>query len=330
MKAIVYTEYGAPDVLQLNEAATPAPKGDEVLIRVHAASVNFGDLMARNFRNITAREFHMPLPLLLLSRVFFGFNRPKITILGNEFAGEVETVGTSVTRFKPGDQVFGYSGQNMGAYAEYVCMRETGSLAIKPANMTYAEAAAVPYGGIMAMSLLRKVNIRRGQNVLINGASGGIGSAALQLARQYGAEVTGVCGTPRAAFVKALGADHVIDYTKEDFTGNGRTYDLIFDVLGKSPLSRCMRSLTPEGIYMPVSFKTKHLLHMLRTTLAGGRKVSCSFAGERQEDLVFIKDLIEAGKYTTVIDRSYPLEQAADAHRYAESGQKQGAVVITM
>jgi len=334
MKAIVYTEFGQPDVLQLKEVPKPAPKEDEVLIRVHATPVSYGDLTARNFKNITAREFNMPLPLLLPTRMYFGFSKPKINILGSEFAGEVEAVGKDVTRFKAGDAVMGYLGQRMGAYAEYLCMPEDGSLAIKPANMSYAEAAAVPYGAIIARSLLRKGNIQPGHKVLINGASGGIGSAAVQLAKSYGAEVTGVCSTARLEYVKSLGADRVIDYTKEDFTKNGETsgptYDLIFDVLGKSSFVKCKNSLKPNGIYFLASFKTKALFQMLWTKMIGSKKVVCTLSSERPEDLVFVKELVEAGKFKSIIDRTYQMEQAAEAHRYAESGLKRGPVIITV
>jgi len=330
MKAVVYTEFGPPDVLQLKEVQKPAPKDNEVLIRVHAAPVSYGDLAARNFKNISSREFNMPLPLLLPTRMYFGFTKPKISILGSEFAGEVESAGRDVKLFKAGDQVMGYLGQRMGAYAEYLCMPEYGSLAIKPANMTYAEAAAVPYGAIIATSLLGKGNLQRGHKVLINGASGGIGSAAVQIARYYGAEVTGVCGTPRLEYVKSLGADRVIDYTEEDFAQNGETYDLIFDILGRSSYSRCKNSLKPKGIYLLASFKMKALLQMLWTGMVGSKKVICVLSSEKSEDLVFVKELIEAGKYKSIVDRCYPLEQAAEAHRYAESGLKRGQVVITV
>ncbi len=330
MKAIIYTEYGSPDVLQLKEVAKPAPKDNEVLIRIHATPVNFGDLLARNFKRVTPRQFTMPLLLWLPARLAFGFRKPKKQILGSEFAGEVEAVGAEVTRFKPGDQVFGYRGQSMGAYAEYVCMPETGMLAIKPDNMTFEEAATVPYGALTALSLLRKVNLQRGQKVLINGASGGIGSAAVQLAKHYGAEVTGVCSTPRLGFVTALGADKVIDYTKEDFTCNGETYDVIFDILGKSSFGRGKKALKPKGIYLFASFKTKQLVQMLRTKVAGGQKVVCALSSEKPEDLAFIKELTEAGKYKAIIDKHYPLAQAAEAHRYAESGHKAGSVVIAV
>jgi NADPH:quinone reductase-like Zn-dependent oxidoreductase len=330
MKAIVYTEFGPPDVLQLKEVQKPAPKDNEILIRVYATPVSYGDLTARNFKNISSREFHMPLPLLLPTRMYFGFTKPKISILGSEFAGEIESVGKDVKLFKEGDQVIGYLGQRMGAYAEYLCMPEDGSVAIKPANMTYAEAAAVPYGAIMATSLLRKGNLQSGHKVLINGASGGIGSAAVQLARYFGADVTGVCGTPRLEYVKSLGADQVIDYREEDFTQNGETYDLIFDILGKSSFSWCKNSLKQNGIYLLASFKMKPLFQMLWTKIAGSKKVICAMASEKSEDLVFIKELIEAGKFKSIIDKCYPLEQAAEAHRYVESGLKKGNVVITV
>ena len=330
MKAIVFTEYGSPDVLQLKEVAKPTPKDDEILVRVHATPVNYGDLTARNFAILSLSEFNMPAPLWLPARMSFGWNKPKINILGGELAGEVEAVGKKVKKFKPGDQVFAYLGMNMGANAEYLCLPEAGIVALKPANLTYEEASTLPYGAIMALSLLRKVNIRPGQKVLINGASGGIGSMAVQVAKHFGTEVTGVCGTPRLEYVKSLGADKVIDYTKDDFTRNGETYDLIFDILGRSSFSRLKRSLKPNGIYLLASYKMKQLFQMFRTSMFGGQKVICAMASEKSEDLVFIKELVEAGKIKTIIDKCYPLEQAAEAHRYVESGLKKGPVVITL
>ena len=219
---------------------------------------------------------------------------------------------------------------SMGANAEYLCMPEDGMVAIKPANMTYEEAAAVPYGGIMALSILRKVNIQSGQKVLINGASGGIGSLAVQLAKYFGAEVTGVCSTPRLEYVKSLGADKVIDYTQKDFTKNGETYDLIFDILGKSSFSRCKSSLKQNGCYLLASFKMTQLFQMLWTKIIGSKKVICAMASEKPQDLIFIKELVEAEKIKAVIDRRYPLEQTAEAHRYVEKGHKKGHVVIAV
>jgi NADPH:quinone reductase-like Zn-dependent oxidoreductase len=330
MKAIVYTRFGPPEVLDLQEVETPTPKDNEVLIRVHATSVNFGDTMARNFKAITPGEFNMPFIFWLLAKISFGPSQPKVTVLGSEFAGEIDAIGKDVKRFKKGDQVFGYPGQSFGAYAEYLCMPENGVLAIKPANMTYEEAAVVPYGAIMALNLLRTVKVHGGQHVLINGASGGIGSAAVQIAKYFGAEVTGVCGTPRLEFVKSLGADKVIDYTKEAFTQNGETYDLIFDILGKSSFSRCQGSLKPNGILLFASFKMKQLLQMLWTSRTGSKRVICALAPGSAADLAAVKELIEAGKIKAVIDRRYPLEQTAEAHRYVEQGHKKGNVVITV
>jgi NADPH:quinone reductase-like Zn-dependent oxidoreductase len=331
MKAIVCAKYGPPEVLQLKEVVKPIPKDNEVLIRVHAASVNFGDLMARNFKAVSPRKFNMLFLFWLLSKITFGLRKPNITVLGSELAGEIEAVGKDVKRFKKGDQVFGYPGLSFGAYAEYICLPEAGTVALKPSNLSYEEAVTLPYGAIMATSLLGKANIQRGQKVLINGASGGIGSMAIQLAKHFGAEVTGVCSTPRLEFVKSLGADKVIDYTKEDFTQNGETYDLIFDILGRSSFSKLKRSLKPNGIYLLASFKMKALLQMLWTSLTGSKqKVVCAFANETPESLVFVKKLVEEGKVKAIVDKSFPMEQAADAHRYVEQGRKQGNVVIAI
>jgi len=330
MKAVVFTEYGPPDVLKLTEVEKPVPKDNELLIRVYATPVNYGDTSARNFANISAREFNMPLLFWLPARFAFGFRKPKNPVLGSELAGEVEATGKDVKKFKKGDKIFAYRGMKMGANAEYLCMPEEGVVAIKPSNMTYEEASAVPYGGIMALSLLRKVDIQKGQKVLINGASGGIGSLAVQLAKYFGAEVTGVCSTPRLEYVKALGADKVIDYTEEDFTKNGETYDLIFDILGRSSFSRCKGSLTKNGRYLLASFKMGKLIQMLRTSIIGSKKVKCALASEKPEDLIFLKKLVEAGNIKTIIDKHYPLKQTAEAHKYVEEGFKKGNVVITL
>ena len=330
MKAVILTDYGSPDVLQLQEVQRPVPQANEILVKVHATPVNFGDTLVRNFKTISPREFSMPTPLWLPTRFFFGFNKPKIKILGSEFAGVVEEIGAEVTEFKVGDAVFGYRGQSMGANAEYLTIARDALIAHKPENMSFAEVATVPYGGLTAMTLLRKVDIRRGHKVLINGASGAIGSYALQFAKQYGAEVTGVCGTARVEMVKALGADHVIDYTQEDFTQNGQQYDLIFDVIRKTSFDACKNSLTETGRYLLVSFKTKQLLQMLWTSRSNGKKVICALSSETPADLRSLKELIEAGSIKTVIDRCFPLEQTVEAHRYIESGQKRGHVVITI
>jgi NADPH:quinone reductase-like Zn-dependent oxidoreductase len=334
MKAVVYTEYGGPEVLQVKEMEKPAPKDNEILIKIQATSVNFGDLLARNFNKVSPREFSMPAPLWLPTRLYFGLSKPKVNVLGAELAGEVESVGKNVTRFKKGDQVFGYPGQGMGAYAEYRCMPESGMVGSKPVNLSYEEAAVLPYGMIMALNLLRKANLQPGQKVLINGASGSIGAAAVQLAKYFGAEVTGVCGTPRLEFVKSLGADKVIDYTKEDFTRSGETYDLIFDILGKTSFSQCKSALKPNGRILYVSFKMKQLFQMLWTsTLSSryaGKKVICALSPENPEDLTFIKELVEAGKIKAILDRCFALKQVGEAHRYAESGNKKGPIAISV
>ncbi len=331
MKAIVYTEFGPPEVLRIGEVEKPAPKANEIRIKIHAAAVNYGDLVARKFREISPQEFNMPFLFWLLARISFGLNKPNLRILGSEFAGEIDAIGEDVGRFRAGDQVFGYLGQSMGAYVEYLCMPEDGVVALKPANMSFEEAAAVPSGGMTALYILNQLDIQPGQKVLINGASGGIGSHAVQLAKSHlGAMVTGVCSTLRLELVRSLGADEVIDYTQEDFTQRGETYDLIFDILGRSSFSRCKSSLKPNGRYVLASFKMKPLWQMLWTSVGGGKKVRCVLSPQRTEDLMALKELIEAGKVKTIVDRYYPLEQAAEAHRYAESGLRTGSVVITM
>ena len=330
MKAIVMEEYGPPEVLKTKEVEKPTPKENEILIRTHAASVNYGDLLARDFKSLTPGKFNMPFPLWIMTKFYFGLSKPNITVLGSELAGEVEAVGQEVTNYQPGDQVLGYLGQKMGAYAEYVCLPEDGMLVSKPSRLSYEEAATVPYGTFVALNLLRKVDIQPGDKVLVNGASGSIGSWAVQLAKHYGAEVSGVCGMQRLEYVKSLGAEHVIDYTQEDFTQNGETYDVILDVLGRSSFSACKDSLTDDGVYLLASFKMGDLFQMLWTSMFGGKKVICALTGDNPQDLALIAGLIEEGKIKTIVDRSFPMSQAADAHRYAESGGKQGPVVIVM
>ncbi|MAT45639.1 MAG: NAD(P)-dependent alcohol dehydrogenase [Anaerolineaceae bacterium] len=328
MKAVIYTDYGSPEVLKLAEMEKPTPKADEILIKIHATTVKTGDIWARNFKAISPSQFSMPFLLWLLTRLEFGVNKPKKKILGAEFSGEVEAVGSNVTRFKKGDLVFGYRGAAFGANASYLCMSEKGLVTIKPDNMSHAEAATVPYGAVTAFNLLRKANLKPGQKILINGASGGIGSFALQLAKTYGVEVTGVCSKPRMEMVKSLGADYAIDYTKEDFTRNGKTYDVILDILGKSSFSRCQHSLTENGIYLLASFKMLQLWQMLKTSMRGGKKVVCAMSMESSADLEQIKEMVEIGKIKTIIDKQFPIHQTADAHRYIEAGKMVGNVVI--
>jgi NADPH:quinone reductase-like Zn-dependent oxidoreductase len=324
MKAIVYEKYGPPDVLQLKEVEKPTPKENEVLIKVYATTVTTGDVNARGF-TFVPKGFG-PLP-----RLMFGLRKPKKTILGREVAGEIEAVGKDVKLFKKGDRVFGIDSSSIGAYAEYVCRPEEGALVKIPANMTYEEAAAFPFGAGTAVHFLRdKGNIQSGQKVLINGASGGVGTYAVQLAKYYGAEVTGVCSTTNLEMVKSLGADKVIDYTKEDFTQSGETYDIIYDTVGKSSFSSCKNSLKQNGIYLDGPSGPGALIRMGWTSIVGSKKVFAGLPSEDKEALTFLKKLSETGKIKPVIDKRYPLEQTAEAHRYVDKGHKKGNVVITV
>ena len=327
MKAIICTKYGPPDVLQLKEVEKPTPKDNEVLIRIYATTVTAGDCELRSLK--------FPLLLQLLMRIGFGFRGPRKKILGQELSGEIEAVGKDVKLFKKGDQVFAATGFSMGAYAEFICLPEEpkemeGLLAIKPANMTYEEAAAVPTGGLNALHFLRKGNIQSGQKVLINGAGGSIGTFAVQLAKSFGAEVTGVDSTRKLDMLRSIGADQVIDYTKEDFTKSGETYDVIFDIVGKSSFSRSIRSLKKKGFYLLANLRLSQIVRGLWTSMTSSKKVITGLAGYRTEDLIFLKELVEAGKIKSVIDRRYPLEQIAEAHRYVDKGHKKGNVVITL
>lgn len=320
MKAIVCTEYGSPQVMQLKEVEKPTPKDNEVLIRIHATTVTSADLRLRK-----ADPFAV--------RFFYGFIKPKKSaILGSELAGEIEAVGKNVTQFQAGDRVFAGAGIGLGANAEYICLPEAGAIAIKPTNMTYEEAAAIPFGATTSLIFLRdKGKIQSGQKVLIYGASGALGTAAVQLAKYFDTEVTGVCSTANLELVKSLGADTVIDRTQEDFTKSGKTYDIIFDTVGKSSFSGCLRSLKQKGIYLrAVHIDLSPILRGLWTSMTSSKKVIGGIAIERKADLIFLKELIEAGKIKSVIDRRYPLEQTAEAHRYVEQGHKQGSVVITV
>ncbi|MGY5876168.1 MAG: NAD(P)-dependent alcohol dehydrogenase [Candidatus Thorarchaeota archaeon] len=327
MKAIVWTKYGSPDVLQLREVDRPLPKDKELLIKIHATTVTIGDC--------EMRRLDYPLLMGLLVRMYIGFRKPtRITILGMELAGEVEEVGKDVTKFKKGDQVFAATGFiGTGTCAEYICLPEkpeAGAIAIKPANMSFDEAAAVPVGGLEALSLLRQGNIQPGQKVLINGAGGTIGPYAIQFAKFFGAEVTAVDSTKKLDILRSIGADHTIDYTREDFTRSGKTYDVIFDVVGKSSYSGCIRSLKENGIYLITYPKLGRSIRGRWISRRGNKKVIGGTSTDSTEDLIFLRELIETGKIKSVIDRSYPLDQTAEAHRYVEAGGKFGNVVITI
>jgi NADPH:quinone reductase-like Zn-dependent oxidoreductase len=317
MRAVVYEKYGPPDVLHLEEVERPVPKEDEVLVRIHATTVNRTDCGWRS-----AKPF--------FTRYFIGLLRPKRKILGMELAGEVETVGAAVTEFEVGDHVFGVTG--FGAHAEFVCMRASAPVAHKPAGMTFEQAAAVCDGASIALACLRQADLRKGQKILIYGASGSIGTAAVQLAKYFGADVTAVCNTKNVELVRSLGAENVVDYTQEDFTKSGETYDVIFDAVGKHSFRRCRGSLKPGGTYLEtdLGFLWHVPILALLTRRIGDKKVTIGIAKYTKKDVLFLKELIEAGTYRAVIDRCYPLEDVVDATRYVETQQKTGNVVLTI
>ena len=323
MKAMICTQYGPAEVLQLAEVEKPAPKAAEVLVRINATSVTSGDCRIRGL--------NVPTGFGILVRLTFGFRRPRKAVLGMNLAGVIESVGDSVNVFKVGDQVFGTSGMNLGAYAEYICLPENSVLAIKPKNMSDEQAAALPFGTLSALSFLRdKGKIESGQNVLIYGASGSVGSAAVQLARYFGATVTAVCSAANVEMVKELGAQRLIDYNKEDFTQLGEQYDIVFDTVGKTPFAKTLQTLKPNGRYLLAVAGLPLQIRALWTSLIGNKKVIAGVAGETKADLEFLKALFEAGKLKPVIDRCYAFEQIPEAHQYVDSGHKKGNVVIMM
>lgn len=326
MKAIVWTRYGPPEALELQEVETPIPKAHEVRVKIHATTVTAGDCEVRALK--------LPLWLRFPMRAYAGFRKPvRLTILGQEFAGEVESVGQEVKGFEIGDQVFGAPGFGLGCYAEYICVSERGDdavLALKPSNMSYQEAAAVPFGAMEALYFLKRAHIQEGDHVLVNGAGGSIGTFGVQLAKHYGAQVTAVDSEAKLDMLRSIGSDQVIDYTEEDFTRRGDTYDVIFDVIGKSPYGRSMGSLKSKGRYLLANPRPSHLLRGLLSSVASDKVIISGATARKVEDLQTLKDLIEAGEIKTVIDRTYPLEQMVEAHRYVESGQKLGNLIITL
>jgi NADPH:quinone reductase-like Zn-dependent oxidoreductase len=323
MKAIVYTKYGAPDVLQIREIEKPEPEDDEVLIRIHAAEATKADCELRSF-NFAVKWFWLPL------RVAIGVTKPKKQVLGGYFAGEVETVGKDVLKFKKGDQVFGTTRLLFGAYGEYVCLPANYTIVPKPHNMSFEEAAAAPLGGLNALHFLRKANIRNGEKVLVNGAGGSIGTFAVQIAKAMGAEVTAVDSTIKEEMLRRIGADHFFDYTKEDFTKCGQTYDVIFNMVARSSYSKCVNSLNPKGRYLIGNPRISDMLRSVLTSKLTDKTAIFVFAGEKEEELLALKEMIEAGRIKSIVDKIYPPEQAAEAHRRVETEQRLGIVVISM
>ncbi len=322
MKAVVCERYGPPEVLQLRELDKPTPKNNEVLIKAHATTVTSGDGRVRSL--------NVPVGFGLISRLVLGVSRPRQPVLGTEIAGEIESVGKDVSRFEVGDKVFALSDSGMGCHAEYKCMPEDGAMALKPSNLTYDEAAALSFGGTTALDFFRRGKLRSGEKVLVNGASGAVGTAAVQLARHFGADVTGLCSTANVELVRSLGADHVIDYTRDDFTQNGETYDVIVDTAGTAPYSRSKASLKEGGRLLVVLGGLPDMLQIPWVSLTSSKKVIAGPAAGRAEDLRLLAGLAEAGEFRPVIDRRYPFEQIAEAHRYVDAGRKKGNVVITL
>lgn len=322
MKAILYQQYGPPDVLQMADIAKPIPKPNEILIKTYATTVTSGDWRVRSLT--------VPAGFGWMTRLVFGVSRPRQPILGSELAGVVESVGEAVSRFKVGDAVFAFSDARMGCYAEYKCMPQDGAVARKPPGLSYGEAAALSFGGTTALDFLRRAKLQRGESVLINGASGAVGAAAVQLARHFGAHVTAVCGTANMAWVRALGASQVIDYTQEDFTQNGQTYHVIMDTVGTAPFSRCQASLRDGGRLLLVLAGLADMLHAPWASLTSGKKVIAGPVSVRAEDLPLLAELAATGAFKAVIDRRYRFEQMVEAHRYVDSGRKKGNVVVML
>jgi len=323
MKAIVYKKYGPPEVLQVKEVENPKPGDDEVLVKIHAAEATKADCELRSFK-FAVKWFWLPL------RIAMGITRPKNQVLGGYFAGEIEAIGKNVTRFNLGDEVFGSTQLRMGAYGEYTCLPASYTIVPKPHNLTYYEAAAVPLGGLNALHFLTKANLQKGEKVLVNGAGGSIGTFGVQIAKAMGAEVTAVDSTIKEGMLRRIGADHFLDYTKEDFTKYGQSYDVIFDMVARSSYSACVNSLNPKGRYLIGNPRLSDMLRSALTSRFTDKTVIFAFAGEKEEELLTLKEMIEAGKIKPVVDKIYSLDQAAEAHRRVETEQRLGIVVISV
>jgi NADPH:quinone reductase-like Zn-dependent oxidoreductase len=322
MKAAVYEKYGPPDVVELREVEKPTPKDNEVLIRIHATTVTSGDWRVRSL--------NLPFGFGLMGRLVFGITRPRQPILGSELAGKIEALGKTVSKFTIGDEVFAFDGARMGGHAEYKCMSEDGTLARKPPNLTYEEAAALSFGGTTALDFFKRAKLKREDKVLVNGASGAVGTAAVQLAKHFGANVTGVCSTANLELVRSLGATHVTDYTQEDFTQNGETYDIIVDTVGTASFSRSKNSLKDGGRLLLLVAGLPEMFLIPWVSMTSSKKIIAGPAAERVEDLRFLAKLAEAGEFKPVIDRRFPFEQIVAAHRHVDTGRKKGNVAITL
>ena len=325
MKVIVATKYGPPEVLQIKEIKKPVPAENEILVKVYATTVSAADYRVRSF--------NVPISFWLPARFALGLTKPRNSVLGMDFSGVVDAVGRNVTKYKVGDPVFGLMGHQFGCYAQYLCLSEDWKLvgiAGKPANLNFEEAAAIPFGGLTALYFMREAKIQKGQKVLITGASGSVGTYAVQIAKYYGAEVTAVCRTDKIELVKSLGADKIIDYTKDDFTKNGESYDVIFEVAGKTPFSDCIKSLTKTGTLLHAVAVPAVTIQMKWESITTGRKMVGGGPENNSEDLIFLRELIESGKLKPIIDRSYPMEQIVEAHKYVGSGNKKGNVVVAI
>ena len=323
MRAIVYARYGGPDVLQVKDVDKPVPGDDDLLIRVHAAEATKADCEMRSFK-FAVKWFWLPL------RIAVGLTRPKNPVLGGYFSGEIESVGKAVSKFRPGEQVFGCARLRMGAYGEYICLPDSYTIVPKPRNLTFAESAAVPLGGLNALHFMKKANVQKGERVLVNGAGGSIGTFGVQIAKAMGAEVTAVDSPIKQQMLRRIGADHFFDYTREDFTKSGKTFDVIFDMVAGSSYSGCIRSLNPGGRYLKGNPRLSDMLRSVLTSRFTGKTAVFAFAGEKQEELLELSEMIESGALKPVVDRIYPMNHATEAHRRVETEQRLGIVVISI